>query len=228
MKSFIGGKTSTDFFVVAFCLTLLAGGTQSPVFGASDGSAPIQAGTTQVDEEPPEDKSELRVAFRTAFSGKTTYQGQVIQATLKEDWKMGSYVIAPKGSTVIGHIEKLAPAGRMEKMRKKSPIKLVFTKIVTPSKEQVNINATAREQRCGFTNNREFREIVVGPRGELVKAASLHVLHNEDFEFGVPKRFIQFGGMMDIKVLEGDELALEFNLSADNPSLAHIKKPGAQ
>lgn len=194
---------------------------------AESGSA-LQAGTTQVDDEPAVDKSELRIAFKTGFNSKNCYQGMPIQATLKEDWKMGGYVIAPKGSSVLGHIDKSLPAGKMDKLRKKVPLKLSFTRIVTPSREQINIVAAPREQRCGFTNNREFREIVIGPRGELVKAASLHVLHNEDFEFGVPKHLIQFKGLLEISVLEGDELALEFNLSSNNPSLAHIRKDASQ
>lgn len=195
---------------------------------AQESDSALQAGATQVDDEPVEDKSELRVAFKKGFTTKDCYQGQPISATLKEDWKMGGYVIAPKGSTVLGHINKSLPPGKMDKLMKKAPTMLSFTRIITPTREQINIVAAPRPQHCGFTNNREFREIVIGPRGDLVKAASLHVLHNEDFELGVPKRFVQFRGMTTVNVMEGDELALEFNLSSNNPSLSHVRKSNPQ
>ncbi|MBY0552324.1 MAG: hypothetical protein K2W95_33905 [Candidatus Obscuribacterales bacterium] len=196
---------------------------------AEDTGSPIQAGTTLVDDEPVEDKSELRVAFRKGFNTKDCYQGQPISATLKEDWKMGGFVIAPKGSTVLGHINKSLPPGKMDKLMKKAPVMLSFTKIVTPSREQINIVAAPRQQHCGFTNNREFREVVVGSRGELLNAASLHMLTNQDFELpGIPKRFFQFKGMTAVNIIEGDEIALEFNLSSNNPSLSHIRKNNPQ
>ena len=195
----------------------------------SSETEPLRAATTHVDEEKEEDKSELRVAFRRPINSKDAIDGETIEVELREDWKIDGQIIAPKGSRVLGYLEKMTKRtakgtqDKQERFRRQGGLKLHFDRLITPTKELVNIAASPRAQHCAFSNNHEFRQIVIGDEGELLKAASLHVLHNTDFEVGIPKSLLQFRGF-NINVLPGDEFSLEFKLHGDNPSLAHSSK----
>jgi hypothetical protein len=122
------------------------------------------------------------VIFRTAVDCRKAQSGDVIEAVLKEDLKIGDQVIAAAGSTLVGHLEEV-PADQVQRSRGLRPIelklgnnsnkkvvRLLFDEIVTVQKEYISIVGSASKQRASVNGRGVARDIVVGQDGELERS----------------------------------------------------------
>jgi hypothetical protein len=122
------------------------------------------------------------VIFQTSIDCKKAQSGDVIEAVLKEDLKIGDQIIAATGSTLIGHLEEV-PVGQASRTRgmrsielrlgnnaNKKVVRILFDEIVTTQKEYISIVGCASKQRASVNGRGVPREIVVGPDGELERS----------------------------------------------------------
>ena len=118
------------------------------------------------------------VVFKTAIDSFKAHPGDQVKAYMTEDLVVDGRLVAPEGSTVIGHIDTVRQSRRLAKaaianndrFRKNGSVKIIFDEIITPDEEHIRITGIVSKQTATFTEGRHPREIVVGKNGEFRKA----------------------------------------------------------
>lgn len=168
-------------------------------------------------DEPPLRTIKFMVTFTKGINSKETVEGQQVEGTLQDDLKLDEQLIAPAGSTIFGHIEKLTASRTLVKsvvssqkrFKRHSSLVINFDRIVTPNKQELTISGQACEQFSLFSNGHVVREIIVGPDGELIKTGDTSMIHNQDFGISIPKSWVTFKDHFQIDIQAGDQLTVE-------------------
>ena len=117
------------------------------------------------------------VIFETPIDSVRVVDGYVLKGSLKEDLSIDEQVIAPAGSSIIGHIAVgfSAPSApktlsRLEaRLPKHRTIRLLFDEIQTQPGETIKIVGVASPQKKEFVAHGSRREVTVREGGELDK-----------------------------------------------------------
>lgn len=123
------------------------------------------------------------VTVITAHSSKTAKVGDPVEGRLKVDIKIGGRLIAPKGSTVIGHISSCEHARKMIQaefspkrwMRPSGSLGLQFDEILKVDGTHIPLVALPAQQARIVKNVAEGRVLGVNHKGEIVAPLSSQV-----------------------------------------------------
>ena len=153
----------------------------------------------------------FHVTFTDEVNTKELLDGDPIDGTIKEDLKLNGHIIAPSGSEVIGHVEELTVERKHHdsgtKVRKKPLFILKFDRIVTPDKIEIPMAALVPKQFAVFNNSGTYRQITIGPDGELLKTESLDSYVVPEIDLAISKSILQIHSAP--LVMAGDEVAVE-------------------
>lgn len=187
-------------------------------------------------EDLPTDDAQTRIKAGAQFpvvmvsniSSKTAKKGDVMQARLKYDLKIGPKLIAKKGSMVTGHIDYALPARTVlhsmvsptRWYRNSGCLGIMFDEIINEKNEHIALNAKpARKDRI-VKNKAEGRLLgvnhdgqITGPWGQQLKYKAIRVGLNAAL---APAGVFSFGAM---------PVALGV-MGAVNPSFAFMKPVG--
>ena len=187
-------------------------------------------------EDLPTDDAQTRIKAGAQFpvvmvsniSSKTAKKGDVMQARLKYDLKIGPKLIAKKGSMVTGHIDYALPARTVlhsmvsptRWYRNSGCLGIMFDEIINEKNEHIALDAKpARKDRI-VKNKAEGRLLgvnhdgqITGPWGQQLKYKAIRVGLNAAL---APAGVFSFGAM---------PVALGV-MGAVNPSFAFMKPVG--
>ncbi|MBK9143494.1 MAG: hypothetical protein IPM23_13410 [Candidatus Melainabacteria bacterium] len=187
-------------------------------------------------EELPTDEAKTRIKTGAQFpvvmvsqiSSKTSKKGDVLQARLKYDLKIGDRLIAKKGSLVTGHIDYNMPARTVlhslvsphRWYRNSGCVGIVFDEIINEKNEHIALNAKpARKDRI-VKNKAEGRLLgvnhdgqITGPWGQQLRYKAVRIGLNAAL---APAGVFSFGAM---------PVALGV-MGAVNPSFAFMRPVG--
>jgi len=187
-------------------------------------------------EELPTDEARTRIKTGAQFpvvmvsqiSSKTSKKGDVLQARLKYDLKIGDRLIARKGSLVTGHIDYNMPARTVlhslvsphRWYRNSGCVGIMFDEIINEKNEHIALNAKpARKDRI-VKNKAEGRLLgvnhdgqITGPWGQQLRYKAVRIGLNAAL---APAGVFSFGAM---------PVALGV-MGAVNPSFAFMRPVG--
>ncbi len=121
------------------------------------------------------------VYMSSTVTSKTARVGDPVEGRLKVDLKVGGKLVAPNGSTVIGHITKVYPARKMifaelvlnkRWMRMAGSLTFNFDEIVTPNGDHLPLVATPATQARIIKNSNEGRVLGVNRNNEIASPLS--------------------------------------------------------
>ncbi|MGD9684110.1 MAG: hypothetical protein AB7W16_23335, partial [Candidatus Obscuribacterales bacterium] len=187
-------------------------------------------------EDLPTDEARTRIKAGAQFpvvmvsqiSSKTSKRGDVLQARLKYDLKIGDRLIAKKGSLVTGHIDYNMPARTVlhslvsphRWYRNSGCVGIIFDEIINEKNEHIALNAKpARKDRI-VKNKAEGRLLgvnhdgqITGPWGQQLRYKAVRIGLNAAL---APAGVFSFGAM---------PVALGV-MGAVNPSFAFMRPVG--
>ncbi len=101
----------------------------------------------------------LMVRLSETLSTDHNYTGDTFRATLESPIIMDGFIIADKGSKVLGRIANVQKAGRVEGL---SDLTLTLTEINTTDNQRVRIDTTSYDKRGPASTGRDTAEIAGG------------------------------------------------------------------
>ncbi|MBZ0189763.1 MAG: hypothetical protein K8F91_26190, partial [Candidatus Obscuribacterales bacterium] len=187
-------------------------------------------------EELPTDEAKTRiktgaqfpVALVSQISSKTAKKGDVLQARLKYNLKIGDRLIAKKGSLVTGHVDYNMPARTVMHSlvsphrwyRNSGCIGISFDEIINENSEHIALNAKPSRKDRIVKNKSECRLLgvnhdgqITGPWGQQLRYKAIRVGLNAAM---APAGVFSFGAM---------PVALGV-MGAINPSFAFMRPVG--
>lgn len=191
------------------------------ILSSSAGNLPAHVSISQ---EPP---IQFRVVFKTEIDTTEAKLGDRVEGYLRDDIKNeDEQVIAPAGSKVFGHIEELTHSRTLAKsvasgkFHRHGSLRIAFDEIVTPNKQHLSIEGLADTQISIFNNHdlEIFRQITVGPDGELRKAENLDMFQISELEIAVPTSALDWKGHYQVHIQPGDELKVHARFVDDDAS----------
>lgn len=172
--------------------------------------------------------AQFPVVMASQFSSKTTKKGDVCEARLKYDLKIGDRLIAEKGSLVRGHVDYCLPARSVMHSlvsptrwyKNSGCIGLYFDDIINKNGEHIALNAKPAQKARIIKNKAEGRLLgvnhngqIVGPWGQQLRYKAIRIGLNFAL---APAGVFSFGAM---------PVALGV-IGAVNPSFAFMKPVG--
>ncbi|MBI4443185.1 MAG: hypothetical protein HY649_07400 [Acidobacteria bacterium] len=143
--------------------------TQAPAAPMSQPqpSTPPSAATSRPAEPPPpaprmamlEAGTKLKVRTTNTLSTKTQKNGDTFAATLEEPLVQGTWVIAPKGSTVEGRIVESDPGGRVKGV---ASLAVALTKLHTADGQVLDISSNTFTVEARSTEGKDAAKIGIG------------------------------------------------------------------
>lgn len=125
------------------------------------------------------------VSVSSALNSKTSKVGDVVEARLKVDLKIGGKLVASKGARVIGHVSSSEPARRIlhaelskkRWMRANGALGITFDEIITDSGEHLPLVAKPARNPRVVKNKHEGRVLGINDKGEVASPLSIQLKH---------------------------------------------------
>jgi hypothetical protein len=118
------------------------------------------------------------MVFKTQIDSSHISVGDRVEGTLKENLTVEGKLVAPAGSSIIGHIQTLIQSRRLatsafskqRRFKKGSSLKICFDEIIAAGNKHIAIVGRLSKQKFTVKHTMRPREIEVGAQGEFTKA----------------------------------------------------------
>jgi hypothetical protein len=150
-----------------------------------------QVQTTYNWAEMPDSPGKTRITTGARFpvkvvselSSKTAKAGDIVEAVVRIDIKIGGRMVAPKGTRVVGHVFNVMPARRIlmaelslhRWWRANGEIGVQFDQMITAEGEHIPLDATPTQQSRIVINKAEGRVMGVNAKGEVASPLSIQL-----------------------------------------------------
>lgn len=166
-----------------------------------------------LDASQPPGSVRFMVTFTRGVNSKNAILGQAVEASLQDDVRLDGKTFAPAGSAIFGHIERLRSARLSKSLissrRKHSSLMVIFDRIVTPDKKEINIDAQACRQFSLFNNGHVLREIVIDRNGEIVKTGDTTMIKDMEWGIAFPRSWVALRERSQIDIRPGDQITVQ-------------------
>jgi hypothetical protein len=171
--------------------------------------------------------TKVKIALKQELDSLSCAEGDKIEATLVEDILHDDYVLAPKGSKVLGTVENVdlsrhiakSLVAKKDRFRRHANMRLAFHEVVTPDNVHYEMEGQLSPQVAIFKTDGQCRRVRVDHRGELIRTETIELWQVPELELALPSSLFD-KHRKEIKLLAGDRLAIDAKVETHTSSVS--------